>query len=31
MKQLLLSSAVVAFAVPSAFAQTAVPSEYYVV
>jgi hypothetical protein len=31
MKKLLLSSAVVAFAVTSAFAQTAVTSEYYVV
>jgi hypothetical protein len=31
MKKILLSSAVVAFTVTSAFAQTAVTSEYYVV
>jgi hypothetical protein len=31
MKEILLSSAVVAFTVTSAFAQTAVTSEYYVV
>ena len=31
MKKLLLSSAVIAFTVTSAFAQTAVTSEYYVV
>lgn len=31
MKQLLLSSAVIAFAAGSAFAQTAVTSEFYVV
>ena len=31
MKKLLLSSAVVAFSVTSAFAQTAVSTEYYVV